>query len=127
VSALYLYKTSASGGACREPQCGNAGRYQLFLAGHRCDSNFGPEVVCKKHAREIARLFADLAPPEETIVDALEAIRGTAAERCDAIELLRDIGYGPDAIARAVKGVAERLPVEQLLEVLAGELEAVAA
>jgi hypothetical protein len=129
MSVLWLYKIKAHTGTgiCLEERCPNKGRYQVFLAGHRCDSAFAPELLCEKHGKEWADRIAELMLPEKAVTDALGAIRGTAAERIEAIDKLRLIGYSPDAIARAVKGVAERLPVEQLLEVLACERAEVAA
>lgn len=114
-------------GTCAFEGCGRSARYEFFIAGLPTFDRYGREQICKRCADEMVALFAEMALSEESIVGALEDIRSNASKRVDAIDYLRSVGYSPDAIAQAVKGVAERLPVEQILEVLAGEREAVAA
>lgn len=116
------------GGRCTVPRCFNAGRYVFYFAGLPTMGPYGRELICQKHEREWKRLFAELAPSREYMEGLIADIGGKPSARCDAINDLRELGFSQEVVAQAVKGVAERVEVGEILDRMlgAGELEAVA-
>lgn len=125
---LYLHpmKVDIGTGSCLSSDCNRKGRYVPFLAGRKCEGDYGPEVLCSRCAKEWRRVFGELVQEGE-LVKAFEALRGTPLERVDAIDYLRGIGFDRDLIAQTLKASAERVALERILEVLAGEVRGAVA
>lgn len=116
------------GGKCQVPLCKNAGRYVFYFAGLPTVGPYGRELICQNHEREWKRLFAELAPSRKYMEQLVSDIGDSATKRVDAINDLRELGFSPDHIAQAVKGIAERAEAGEILDRMLGveDLEAVA-
>lgn len=127
MSALEI-KRVGGGRRCTVPLCSNAGRFVFYFLGYPSVDGYGRELICDKHRKEWLRLFAELAPSRKCMEQLVADIGGKPTARCDAIDKLRTLGFSPDHVAVAVKGIDERVEPSQILDRMLGviELEAVA-
>jgi hypothetical protein len=127
VSALEIRKV-AGGIRCSVPGCKRTGRCEYYLLGYPVIIGERRELLCEPCSREWKKAFAQLAPSRKYMEGLVADIGASATKRLDAINDLRELGFSPDHIAQAVKGIAERVEVGEILDRMlgAGDLEAVA-
>lgn len=90
---------------CSESCCNRQGRFKLTICGHIVPT-FRPsaidrqEILCPAHAKEAQEIWDRYSGKT-----ARSLLSGSAAERADGIEALRDLGYCPERAAEAAREV----------------------
>ncbi len=127
MSALEVRRVTG-GIRCAVPDCTRSGRMEYYFAGYPTVIDGRRELICEPCGKEWKKVFAQEAPSREHFESLIADIGGNATKRCDAINDLRELGFSTDHVAIAVKGVAEREEVSEILDRMLGvvELEAVA-
>lgn len=109
MSALDLYRTKRGAyvDTCSEPDCNRQGRVKLTICGHivpnsRKTSIDRQEILCLQCAEEAQEIWDRYSGKT-----AHDLLSGSQVERCDGVEMLREIGYSAKEAAEAAREVRE--------------------
>lgn len=107
VTALEFHPTKRGAyvDTCSEPDCKRQGRVKLSIAGHvvpntRKTSIDHQEILCAQCGNRAKEIWDHYSGKT-----ARSLLSGSAAERADGIEELRDLGYCPERAAEAAREV----------------------
>jgi hypothetical protein len=129
VSAIQLrklVKSSEFTRTCESVGCNRLGRYALSMIGlpvwteRPIATRREQAQLCMSCAKEFKALWDELTGKthEEKTLQSLHALTGNHTERFEAVDALRELGYSPEQVARAVKETKDGCGAEQILEVL---------
>ena len=126
MTALLLERRTGLGQCC-EPGCSRVSRYSICIAGYYLmkDGLLGGKVgICSRCGKEQVRIWNELTgrTNEEEQLAAVHKLAGSPADRADAVDSLRALGFPAESVAKAIKGWKDGLGAEEILSVL-GEVE----